>query len=144
MPESIRIHTPGAATIMTQATAYHPPRMAPGPNDWAELFTTVFEELDRRWVQTAEQVFAKLTAQQAANGAARERAEELLNKPQAAALLGVRPKTVDAWKSKGTLPSYRLGGRIFYKRGEVMAALEAQTQPDGRRKYARRAANKKA
>jgi excisionase family DNA binding protein len=129
---------------MTQATAYQPPIMAPGPNSWAELLTPMFEALDRRWIQTAEQVFTKLTAKQAAESAARERADELLNKPQAAALLGVRPKTVDAWKSKGTLPSYKLGGRIFYKRGEVMAALEAQTQPDGRRKYARRAINKKA
>jgi hypothetical protein len=111
---------------------------------WASFLEPFIQEFERRQEQKARELFLRLLNEQAASSTKKEKDEELLNKPQTAALLNIRPKTVDAWKTKGILPSHKLGGRIFYKRGEVLAALQAQTQPDGRRKYARRAAaNKK-
>lgn len=49
--------------------------------------------------------------------------------PQETALqLGVSKRTLDAWRSTGrhALPYYRLGGRIYYSRTDVLAWLEAR------------------
>lgn len=105
-----------------------------------EFLTPFFEEIDRRVDRRVVEAVDRALAQKAADTAEQVKNEELLNDLQAAELLGVKRKTVHSWKQKGILPSHRLGGRVFYKRGEVLAALESHTQPDGRRKYARRAA----
>jgi excisionase family DNA binding protein len=105
---------------------------------WAAILAPFFEEIHRQQTLVANEAVARALAQQVNEAAEKEKNEELLNDQQAAELLGVKRKTVFSWKQKGLLPSHRLGGRIFYKRGEVLAALEASTQPDGRRKYARR------
>lgn len=114
---------------------------------WADLFAPIFEEMARHQTRTAdaaaEQAVGRALARQANEAAEKQENEKLLNDRQAAELLGVKPKTVHAWKQKGLLPSHRLGGRIFYKRGEILAALEANTQASGRRKYARRTITQK-
>jgi hypothetical protein len=129
---------------MTQAHAYPRPSVAPRPTG-LEILALLFEEFDRRQHQTAREVCAQLLAEREAAAAEAERNEKLLDKDQTAEMLGgVAKKTVDAWRERGILPSHRIGGRVFFKMGEVLAALQAHTQPDGRRKYARRATNKKA
>jgi excisionase family DNA binding protein len=65
-------------------------------------------------------------------------AEKLLTPEQTAELLGVCRQTVFDWAKRGLLIAHRLSRRTFFKRGEVMAALQSQQQPTGRRKYARK------
>jgi excisionase family DNA binding protein len=120
---------------------HQPPTTIP---DGAEFLTPFFNEIVRRVDRRVDEAVARALAQKASEAAETEKNAELLNDRQAAELLGVKPKTVHSWKQKGILPSYRLGGRIFYKRGEVLAALESNTQPDGRRKYARRSTTPKS
>lgn len=110
---------------------------APLPSKWMELLAPVFAELERQSRRAAREEFARLQAEQVDASAEARRNEEPLNVKQAAALLGITPQTAWEWQKRGTLPSYRLGNRIMFRRGEVLAALQAQTQPDGRRKYAR-------
>ncbi|WP_158011113.1 helix-turn-helix domain-containing protein [Hymenobacter lapidarius] len=58
---------------------------------------------------------------------------------QAAQLLGLCPQTVYEWAKAEKLQAFKVGRAVRFKRGHVLAALQQQTQPDGRRKYARRA-----
>lgn len=109
----------------------------------ADSLAAFFDDFERRQELRTRALFSQLLAEQADQAVQKEKDEELLSKRQTAEELGgVRTKTVDAWTAKGLLTRYRVGGRIFYKRGEVRAALQEQTQPDGRRKYARGATNK--
>lgn len=114
---------------------YQPPATVP---QGADFLTPLLEYFDRRVDQRVTEAVARALAQKDIEAAEQEKSEELLNDQQAAELLGVKRKTVHVWKQKGILPSHRLGGRVFYKRGEVLAALNANTQVDGRRRYARR------
>jgi excisionase family DNA binding protein len=65
-------------------------------------------------------------------------AEKLLTPEQTAELLGVCRQTVFDWAKRGLLIAHRLSRRTFFKRGEVLSALQSQQQPTGRRKYARK------
>ncbi|MCC3158649.1 helix-turn-helix domain-containing protein [Hymenobacter sp. 15J16-1T3B] len=73
-----------------------------------------------------------------------EESQELLTVEKTAAFLDVTPQTVFDWRKRGILQAYKLGNRVYFKRSEVVAALEAQSFPDGRRKYARRQFQQKA
>lgn len=77
-------------------------------------------------------------AEQAAAAAEADRNEEVLTVNQAAQLLGLRPQTVYEWVKAEKLPAFKVGRGVHFKRGQVLAALQQQTQPDGHRKYARR------
>jgi excisionase family DNA binding protein len=110
---------------------------APLPNKWMEMLAPLFAELEQQSRRAAREEFTRLQAEQVDASAEARRNEEPLNVKQAATLLGITPQTVWEWQKRGTLPSYRLGNRIMFRRGEVLAALKAQTQHDGRRKYAR-------
>lgn len=65
--------------------------------------------------------------------------EKLLTPEQTAELLGICRQTVFDWAKRGLLIAHRISRRTFFKRGEVLAALQSQQQPTGRRKYARKA-----
>lgn len=52
--------------------------------------------------------------------------EDLLTMKQATDLLGVSAHTLHEWKRIGKLPYYKLGSRTFFKRDEIMAALQVQ------------------
>ena len=66
--------------------------------------------------------------------------EQLLDVRQAAELLGVTWQTVHEWKRRGLLPFNKLGGRTYFKRSEVLAALKTPTAtaPTGGRTTPRR------
>lgn len=127
--------SPSAFSQSTQALAATPQ----GAEFLAPFFEEIYRRVDRRVVEAVERALA----QKAAESAEQERNGKLLNDRQTADVLGVKPKTVHVWKQRGILPSHRLGGRVFYKLGEVLEALASQTQADGRRKYARRGSNEK-
>lgn len=53
---------------------------------------------------------------------------KLRNNTETAELLGIRPNTLDLWRTKGTGPAYRKVGRsVRYVEAEVIAWLNAQT-----------------
>lgn len=64
--------------------------------------------------------------------------EKLLGVDEAAQLLGICRQTVHDWKRRGLLQFHRLGGKVYFKQSEVVAALSKQTRPDGKRKGARK------
>ena len=64
--------------------------------------------------------------------------EQLLDVRQAAELLGVTWQTVHEWKRRGLLPFNKMGGRTYFKRSEVLAALKNPTAPTGGRATPRR------
>lgn len=49
-----------------------------------------------------------------------------MTRVQAAALLSVSLVTLRNWTTQGLLPSYQLGGRVYYKQQEIIAALVPQ------------------
>ena len=65
--------------------------------------------------------------------------EKLLTPQQTAELLGICRQTVFDYAKRGLLLRHRLGGRTYFKRGELLAALKSPEKPTGRRKYARKA-----
>lgn len=68
--------------------------------------------------------------------------DELHDVPAAAKLLGVVPQTIHDYVKRGILRPHRMrpGSKLYFKRGELLAALNPTTSGhDGRRK-----ANKKA
>lgn len=70
--------------------------------------------------------------------------DELLDVAAAAGLLGVVKQTIHDYVKRGVLFPHRMrpGGKLYFKRGEVLAALKANIRQDGQRKHTRRA-NKK-
>ena len=135
---------------MTSATRPHyPPTLAYSgplpstpPTDWVAVLTPLFAEIDKQSRRTAREEYAKLLAEQAAEADEADRNDQVLTVEQAAALLEVRPQTLYLWIKTGKLQAFRIGRTVRLKRGQVLAALQAQTQADGRRKYARRTTTK--
>lgn len=69
--------------------------------------------------------------------------EEVLTVEQTAALLDVTRQTVHNRVRAGQLRAYKQdadqhGGRTYFMKSEVLAALHLRTRPDGHRKHARR------
>lgn len=50
----------------------------------------------------------------------------VLTRKQAAELLSISLVTLRNWTAQGLLPSYQLGGRIYYKQKEIISALVPQ------------------
>lgn len=48
----------------------------------------------------------------------------LLNRKEAAHLLGISLVTLWKWTDNNTLPAFRMGKKIFYKKSEVIKALQ--------------------
>lgn len=105
---------------------------------WAEVLAPLFEQIDQQSRRAAREEYIKLLAEQETTTAEARRNEEPLTVKQAAELLGVTAQTAWEWQKRGLLISHRIGRRIFFRRGEVLAALQVHTHQDGRRKYARR------
>ena len=107
-------------------------------DQWPKLLTQLFQKLDRHVRWAAREEYELLMAGKATATAAADRNEKVLTVNQAAQLLGLRPQTVYEWVKAEKLPAFKIGRGVRFKRGQVLAALQQQTQPDGRRKYARR------
>lgn len=95
--------------------------------------------LDQRTRQLVKEELQFLTHKEA-NCGSRPSNNQLLTVQQAADMLNVKPQTVYVWIQSGRLPAHRIGSRgVRLQHSQVQATLQALTQPDGRRKYARRA-----
>lgn len=121
-----------------------PPPAAAGYNpkeplaDWEILFQ--FNALiEQRARLIAREEFQLLLAEQAAAAAEAGKNEQLITVAQAAEILGVTSQTVYELIKANKIPSFTIGSRsVRLKRSDVLAALQARIQPNGRRKYARR------
>jgi excisionase family DNA binding protein len=51
--------------------------------------------------------------------------ERLLTARELAELLGFSPSTIVDWSERGTIPGFRIGGRLRFRESEVLAVLEA-------------------
>lgn len=49
---------------------------------------------------------------------------QLLKRSDLAKMFGVSLVTIHAWMNAGNLPFHRIGGRVFFKRDEVMESLK--------------------
>lgn len=49
-----------------------------------------------------------------------------MTRTEAAAFLSISLVTLRNWTTQGLFPSYRLGGRIYYKQQEIITALVLQ------------------
>ena len=114
------------------------------PTDWAKILIKLLEAFDRQSRQAAREEYKLLLAEQAEAAAEADRNDQVLTVAQTAELLGLQPQSIYEWIKAGKLQAFKMGRAVRLKRGQVMAALQAQTLPDGRRKYARRATNKKS
>jgi hypothetical protein len=54
----------------------------------------------------------------------KQEAEKPISQPEAVAFLGKSRQTLIKWRKKGIIIGYVLGGRIYYKPSELVAALE--------------------
>jgi hypothetical protein len=111
--------------------------------DWA-IFAPLLNVIDQTSRRAAREEYAKLQTEQAAAEAKARRDEEPIDNKEAATLLGVIPQTTWEYYRKGLLNGSKVGGRILFRRGDVLALLQSQTNLDGRRKYARRATTQKS
>jgi excisionase family DNA binding protein len=110
---------------------------------FGNLLAPIISELDQFARRAAREEYAKLLAETEAATAEARRNEEPLTVKQVAELLNVTPQTAWEWYKRDLLNGSKIGGRLLFRRGDVLAALQAQTQPDGRRKYARKSTKQK-
>ena len=106
-------------------------------------FGAVFGQIIDAYVgQLSETLIAafrqELSKQQLPTGPTSPGGEKLLGVDETAAMLGICRQTVHDWKRRGLLQFHRLGGKVYFKQSEVLAALKGQTRPDGKRKGARK------
>jgi hypothetical protein len=47
-----------------------------------------------------------------------------LSQPEAIDFLGKSRQTLIAWRKKGIIKAYRLGGRVYYKKSELVNSLK--------------------
>ena len=52
--------------------------------------------------------------------------KELMSRIETSELLGVSLVTVHKWVNQGLLSCYKLGGKVYFKRSEVMDAIESR------------------
>jgi len=131
-----RFTPPGRPLLPPPAVADYNPKEPLA--DWEILFQ--FNALvEQRARLIAREEFQLLLAEHTATAAEADNNEHLVTVAQAAELLGVISQTVYEWIKAGKISSFTIGSRsVRLKRGDVLAALRARTQPNGRRKYARR------
>ena len=58
--------------------------------------------------------------------------ERLLTSAELAEMLGFAAGTIVDWAERGTIPAFKLGGRLRFRESEVLAWLEAQKLGNGR------------
>ncbi|WP_157781016.1 helix-turn-helix domain-containing protein [Hymenobacter sedentarius] len=104
---------------------------------WPTLIAPLLEELDRYARRAVREEYELLLAEKAAAVEA-DRNDQVLTVNQAAQLLGLCPETVYQWVRTKKLQGFKVGREVRVKRGHVLAALELQIQPNGRRRYGRR------
>lgn len=59
--------------------------------------------------------------------------DELLSSKESAKFFGVSIVTLHNWSKSGLIPKHKIGCKNFYKRSELIAALETINQKGGKR-----------
>lgn len=109
------------------------------PNPFGAVFGQIIDAYVGQLSETLIAAFRQeLGKQQLPTGPTSPDGEKLLGVDETAALLGICRQTVHDWKRRGLLQFHRLGGKVYFKQSEVLAALNKQTRPDGKRKGARK------
>jgi excisionase family DNA binding protein len=125
--------------LLTSSLCAGVPTLGSTPTNWAELINPLLAVVDMYVRFVVRNEIQVLSDEMATAIATTEKHEQVLTVQQAADVLGMRAQTVYEWIKAGKLPSFTIGSRaVRLKRGDVLAALQAHSQPDGRRKYARR------
>lgn len=57
--------------------------------------------------------------------------EPMLSAAELADLLGFSPATIVDWSERGSIPSFKLGGRLRFRESEVAAWLETRRKGPG-------------
>lgn len=60
--------------------------------------------------------------------------EPLIKATDACEILGISKVTLLDWRKKGLIPFHKLNSRIYYKKSELLAALEQAPNRKGRRR----------
>lgn len=93
----------------------------------SDVFISIrIEELQSFISQAVQEGLSKIVDQQ--------RYEPLIKADEAAEVLKVSKPTLAAWRDKGYIPCHRINSRVYYKRSELMQALEQLPTRKGRRK----------
>ena len=71
----------------------------------------------------AEKIASEILAGQPKPQPARPQTEKPISQPEAVKFLGKSRQTLIAWRKRGLIKAYQLGGRIYYKPSELVAAL---------------------
>ncbi|RZK44575.1 MAG: DNA-binding protein [Hymenobacter sp.] len=128
-------------------TGLTPPLLEPASSTPPPYVTVAFQALlaalDQRIREAASEYWARYQASQRPESTPPP-ADELLTVEKTAALLDVVPQTILGWRQSGILIGYRMGNRVYFKRAEVIAALQAQRIPTRRRQHGRQPAQPKA
>jgi len=59
------------------------------------------------------------------NGASDPDDRDILTRTEIARLFRVTLPTIHAWMNSGILPFHRMGGRVYFKKGEVLQAMKS-------------------
>ena len=86
------------------------------------------DRLEKFLDRFAEDLANRIIAGQPAPQTARPQTEKPISQPEAVRFLGKSRQTLIAWRKKGFIKAYTLGGRIYYKPSELVAALETAGQ----------------
>ena len=78
-----------------------------------------FQEIDDR-LKNIEKLLQGLSTQY---NTTHNNQDELLSKKQACCLLGVSYSTLWRWTRQNKIQAYGLNNRVYYKRSEIMAAI---------------------
>lgn len=76
------------------------------------------EPVFKRWVKEAQ------TELQPTKVEPTEQTDPLLTRKETCELFKVNYTTLWSWTKKGYLVAYQIGNRVYYKRNEVMSAME--------------------
>jgi len=64
-------------------------------------------------------------SKQKSNSLKGQGSDQLLKRRDIAEMFGVTLVTVHAWMNTGKIPFHRMGGRVFFKRDEVVESMKA-------------------
>lgn len=123
------MHTPLSRYSQPHPSGAHSPDGA-----LAQAFAPFRPFIDQ-WVEEKFQQLMALTPQPPQVIAAED---AVMTRAELKSELNICDQTASNWEKQGLLISHRLGRRVFYKRAEVLAAMQSQARPDGTRRNARR------
>ena len=89
--------------------------------DYTEWRKTLWEDLS---VEELKELISEAVAEELERHfSVSSHQDELISRREAAQLFKVTLVTIDKWRQKGTLKSYKIGGRLLFKRSELEEAL---------------------